>query len=61
MHLSATIGMHRRLSVGIFVVGIEPRSAPTTNHYQGSNSLMSLTPFFFSMHINHLRDLSAVR
>lgn len=32
MHPSATIGMHRRLLVGIFVVGIEPWSAPTTKY-----------------------------
>lgn len=32
-----------------------------TNHHLGSNSLKSLTPFFFLLHINHLRVLPAVR
>ena len=51
----------QRVLASVHLMGIEPGSAAATNHHLGSNSSLSLTPFFFSMHINHLRDLPAVR
>ena len=51
----------RRVILEIWVVDVRSKVRWSTNHHLGSNSSLSLTPFFFSMHIKYLRNLPAVR